>query len=313
MASLQLVDVVKHYGSTVALDTYSLTVPEGRVTAFVGSNGAGKSTAMRVLGGLREPDLGTVLFRGRPLTSDDRNVIGHMPEERGLYVDEPVQVQLRYFASILGMSARAAAADVDAVLERVGVAELAHLPFGSLSLGNRQRAQLALALLGSPRFLLLDEPFSGLDVDGLSQVSELVRDLAADGVGVLVSSHQLETVAAISDRVAVISGGRSVMEGDLATIVGTAKRSLRLMYRVGGRTETSAGAPSHAVESVVQTFARRVGGSYDVRAGAMHVEIPIAAGEDLDDAILASAVGLGPLTSVEVTQPSLRELLAGQR
>ncbi|SIR96149.1 ABC transporter ATP-binding protein [Microbacterium sp. RURRCA19A] len=227
MTALELRAVEKRYRNTVALADYSLTVPSGRVTAFVGPNGAGKSTAMRLLGGLREPDGGEVLVDGRRMSPDDRVRIGHMPEERGLYLDETVRAQLRYFARLVGIPPRSVGEHVDLILERVGVAELSDRRFAALSLGNRQRAQLALALLGHPRYLLLDEPFSGLDIDGLAQVSDVVRSLASDGVGVLVSSHQLEVVASISDRVAVIARGRAVAEGPLSDVVGTSGSSLR--------------------------------------------------------------------------------------
>lgn len=300
MTSLALVGVVKRYGPTTALSGYSLTVPAGRITAFVGANGAGKSTAMRLLGGLRAPDVGQAMIAGRPLVRADRALIGHSPEDRGLYADEPVRAQLRHFAELIGMPRRSIRAHVDGVLERTGMLPLAERRFGLLSLGNRQRAQLALALLGSPSYLLLDEPFSGLDVDGLAQVSDLVRSLAADGVGVLVSSHQLEVVAAVSDRVGVIADGRSVIEGDISDVLGAAERALRLTFRAAEDTDQ---------EPILHRFAERVAGRIEWRAGSVVVEVPIDPGSSIDPTLVSAAAAVGTLTAVDVTQPSLRELL----
>ncbi len=301
MTALELRSVGKRYKNTAALTDYSLTVPAGQVTAFVGPNGAGKSTAMRLLGGLREPDTGEVVMDGRRMAAGDRARIGHMPEERGLYLDEPVRAQVRYFARLIGIAPRSVNEHVDVLLERVGVAELSERRFAALSLGNRQRAQLALALLGHPRYLLLDEPFSGLDVEGLAQVSEVVRSLASDGVGVLVSSHQLEVVASICDRVAVIARGRSMIEGPLSDVVGTAVRSLRLTFRVEGAAGEA--------ERNVQEFAAASGGVHRRDVDTLVLEVPVEPGRGVDPGILASAVTLAPLASIDVTRPSLRELL----
>lgn len=300
MTSLALVGVVKRYGPTTALFDYSIAVPAGRITAFVGANGAGKSTAMRLLGGLRAPDAGRATIASRPLVSADRAVIGHSPEDRGLYADESVRAQLRHFAELIGLPRRSIRAHVDVVLERTGILPLADRRFGLLSLGNRQRAQLALALLGSPSYLLLDEPFSGLDVDGLAQVSALVRSLAADGVGVLVSSHQLEVVAAVSDRVAVIADGSSVLEGDIADVLGAAQRALRFSFRAGEDTDQ---------EPAFHRFAERVAGRVEQREGSVVVEVPLEAGRSIDPMLVSAAAAIGTLTAVDVTQPSLRELL----
>lgn len=304
MTELELVSVSKRFGSTMALVDYSLTVPAGLVTAFVGANGAGKSTAMRLLGGLREPDSGRVLFDGSPITSADRAYIGHMPEERGLYPDEPLRTQLRFFATLVGLSSRRAASHVETLLETVGIAELADRRFSALSLGNRQRAQLALALLDNPRFLLLDEPFSGLDVEGLSHISEFVRSLANDGVGVLISSHQLEVVASISDRVAVIAEGHAVAEGELSTVLGTATRALRFTFRA------DEGASVADSELDLSRFATERNGKHRRTTGTAVLEIPVAAGSNIDPDLLVSAASLGPLVSINLTQPSLRELVA---
>ena len=302
MTTLELVAVEKSYGSTRALADYSLQVPAGRVTAFVGANGAGKSTAMRLLGGLRTPDRGDVLLSGRALDTGDRGRIGHMPEERGLYPDEPLRTQLHYFATLIGIPSRRTRSHVEEILERIGVAEIADRAFGALSLGNRQRAQLALAVLGSPDFLLLDEPFSGLDVEGLRQVSDLVRSLASDGVGILVSSHQLEVVAAISERVAVISDGRAGVEGELSDVLSATARFLRLMFRHEGLSTAD-----------VQAFVARSGGRPRRRAGALIVEVALPAGHDIDGDLVAAAAAAGPLASVEVVQPSLRDILEADR
>ncbi|WP_315072487.1 ATP-binding cassette domain-containing protein [uncultured Microbacterium sp.] len=309
MSALELIRVRKSYGAVLALADYSITVPSGSVTAFVGANGSGKSTAMRLLGGLRMPDSGEGMYNRRPLVDADRGRIGHSPEDRGLYPDEVVRAQLQYFAALIGLPRAETIVQVESALERVGLAEIADRRFAALSLGNRQRAQIALALLGSPEYLLLDEPFSGLDVDGLAQISELVRSLASDGVGVLVSSHQLEVVTAVSDRVAVIANGRSVLEGDLPAVLGTTERTLRLTFQLGTRDFATNPDP----ETGMRSFSDRLGGQTRRHADTLIVELPVESGKPVDPATLAAAAQLGPLVSVQISQPTLRELLAEQQ
>lgn len=201
------------YGTTVALDDVSFTVRPGELFGFVGANGAGKTTAMRIIMGVLSADSGTVTWRGSQPSRDTLRSFGYMPEERGLYQKMKVADQVEYFGRLYGMAAPDARKSADAWIERLGLAERRNDEVQALSLGNQQRAQLAVALVHDPQVLILDEPFSGLDplaVDALAGVLAEKRDA---GAPIIFSSHQLDLVERISDAVGIISSGRIVATG----------------------------------------------------------------------------------------------------
>ena len=215
---LELQDVTKAYGARRAVDGISFTVPPGSLTGFVGANGAGKTTTMRVVLGIVQADSGRVLWRGAPMDATARRRTGYMPEERGLYPRMPVRRQLVYLARLHGVDAATARRRVDEVLERLDLGERADDQVDALSLGNQQRAQIAAALVHDPDLLLLDEPFSGLDPVAVDSLTGLLRDVAARGVPVLFSSHQLELVERLCDRVVVLAAGRVVASGEVQAL-----------------------------------------------------------------------------------------------
>jgi ABC-2 type transport system ATP-binding protein len=210
---LELIGLRHAYGATVALDGLSLTVEPGQVHGFVGPNGAGKTTAMRIALGLLRPVAGEVRWEGRPLDDEARRRFGYMPEERGLYPKMRLRDQLVWFARIHGASRHEADRAAVALAERLGLGERLGARVEELSLGNQQRAQLAVALVHEPPLLVLDEPFSGLDPVGVDVLSEVLLERARAGVGVLFSSHQLELVERLCDTVTIINRGRAVAAG----------------------------------------------------------------------------------------------------
>lgn len=203
----------RSFGDRLVLDDVSFTVESGRMTGFVGGNGAGKTTTMRILLGVLAADGGSVTLDGKELTRSDRARFGYMPEERGLYPKMKVLEQLVYLGRLHGMSASAAKASAESLLERLGLAERENDTLESLSLGNQQRAQIAAALVHDPIALVLDEPFSGLDPMAVDVVVSVLRDYAARGVPVLFSSHQLDIVERLCDDVVVIGGGKILAAG----------------------------------------------------------------------------------------------------
>lgn len=205
---LELQHLGKRYGDRVALDDVSFTVGAGRLTGFVGGNGAGKTTAMRIVLGVLAADTGTVALDGAPVTDLDRRRFGYMPEERGLYPKMRVLEQTVYLARLHGWSPAAARRNATELLERLGLAERLDDTVESLSLGNQQRAQIAAALVHRPEVLVLDEPFSGLDPMAVQTVQSVLADAAASGAPVLFSSHQLDVVERLCDDLVIIAGGR---------------------------------------------------------------------------------------------------------
>jgi ABC-2 type transport system ATP-binding protein len=214
--ALQLRELRKRYGETVALDGVSFAVGEGEMFGFVGPNGAGKTTTMRIVLGVLGADSGAVTWRGGPIGVAERRRIGYMPEERGLYPKMRVRDQLVYMARLHGAGEADAGAAADRWLERLGIAERGGDPVEALSLGNQQRVQLAVALVHEPDLLVLDEPFSGLDPDGVDALAgALTEEIRARGVPVIFSSHQLELVERLCDSVAIIAAGRIATSGRL--------------------------------------------------------------------------------------------------
>src|SRR5690625_2606555 len=213
MAQLEFDRLNKSYGSLRALTDLSFTVDAGEIFGFVGSNGAGKTTAMRIALGVLAADSGQVRWQGRPLDLEMRRRVGYMPEERGLYPKMKVAEQLVYLARLHGMDAEAATESMERWTERLGVAARRGDDVEKLSLGNQQRVQLAAALVHEAEILVLDEPFSGLDPVAVDVMSSVLRERADAGVPVIFSSHQLDLVERLCDRVGIIRAGRMVALG----------------------------------------------------------------------------------------------------
>jgi ABC-2 type transport system ATP-binding protein len=210
---LDIGGLAKRFGGRVALEDVTFSVRPGEVFGFVGSNGAGKTTTMRIVLGVLEADGGEVRWEGAPIDADGRRRIGYMPEERGLYPKMKVGEQLVYLARLHGMAASDAASAVERWTSRLGVAERVGDEVQKLSLGNQQRVQLCAALIHDPQVLVLDEPFSGLDPTAVEVMSAVLRSKADEGVPVVFSSHQLDLVERLCDRVGIIAAGRMVAVG----------------------------------------------------------------------------------------------------
>ena len=232
MSRLELDGLTRRYGPVTALDQLSFSVAAGQVTGFLGPNGAGKTTAMRAVFGLTALDAGTVRWNGRAVTLADRRRFGYLPEERGLYPGMLVAEQLEYLGRVHGLSPAAAASAAAGWLERLGIAARATSKVESLSLGNQQRVQLASALVHNPDLLVLDEPLSGLDPEGIDAVGEVLAGHARAGKCVLFSSHQLDLVEDLCESVVIIDRGRVVASGTVDDL--TTRGRPRLVVRVAG-------------------------------------------------------------------------------
>ncbi len=213
MTALVLDDVSHTFGGRLALDHLTLEVRPGRVTALIGLNGAGKTTALRVLAGRLRPAQGTTRVLGHnpaDLPADAATRFGHMVDTPLVYPELTVTENLCCAARLHGQPRRAVAPVASAAVERLGLSPWRYAPARTLSIGNRQRLGIACATLHRPTALILDEPTSALDPQGVVLVRGLVRDLADDGAAVLVSSHHLDEVARIADEIVVLHGGCDV-------------------------------------------------------------------------------------------------------
>lgn len=215
---LEIRELTRRFGDNTAVDHVSFEVPAGQMTGFVGGNGAGKTTTMRMVMGVLGIDSGEVLWHGRPITRLDRRTFGYMPEERGLYPKQPILDQLVYIAQLKGLERVAARTQVTGLLERFGLGERTKDHLEKLSLGNQQRVQIIASVLPRPAALVLDEPFSGLDPRAVDSMVDLLREYTRDGIPVLFSSHQLDLVERLCDRLVVLADGRRVAAGTVTEL-----------------------------------------------------------------------------------------------
>lgn len=213
MDALHIDRLSKRFGDVQALKDMSFSVHPGEIYGFVGSNGAGKSTTMRIALGVLEADSGEVRLGNTLMNDSLRRRIGYMPEERGLYAKEKIADQLKFLGQLHGMTAAAAQNNANHLLERLGLADRAEDKLETLSLGNQQRVQLAASLIHTPDLLILDEPFSGLDPVAVNVMSDMLVDRANAGVPVVFSSHQLDLVQRLCDRVGIVTKGQMKAEG----------------------------------------------------------------------------------------------------
>ncbi len=232
----------------MALDRVSFDVRPGRLTGFVGANGAGKTTAMRIIMGVLASDAGTVTLADRPLDLAARRRFGYMPEERGLYPKMRVLDQLVFLGRVHGLTPVLARTRAIELLEELELGDRMTDVLHTLSLGNQQRVQVAAALLHEPVLLILDEPFSGLDPIAVDAMAARLRARAEAGVPVLFSSHQLELVERLCDDLVVIHEGRIVARGDAAQLQ-EEHAGTRIRIVVDGGTDWLSAAPGVTVVS----------------------------------------------------------------
>ncbi len=232
-ATIEVTGLRKRFGQAIALDGLSFTVTPGTVTGFVGPNGAGKSTTMRVILGLDAPDEGHALIGGRPYRSlrHPLHHVGALLDAAALQPSRSARNHLLWLAHSQGLSARR----VDAVIEQAGLQAVIRRKAGGYSLGMRQRLGIAAALLGDPPVLMLDEPFNGLDPEGIVWIRGFLRSLAAEGRAVLVSSHLMSELQDTAGHLVVVGRGRIVADTSVAALIAAASGD-RVTLRTAARS-----------------------------------------------------------------------------
>ncbi len=212
MAVIQTAGLSKRYKDKWAVDHLDLRVEQGDIYGFIGRNGAGKSTTLKLLCGLARPTQGEALIFGKPIRDGvARRRVGALIEQAGLYPDQSGRENLRLYATLLGLDSPER--QVDEILETVGLAPREKKPVKHYSMGMKQRLGVGLALLGGPALLLLDEPINGLDPEGIREMRELLLGLNRDrGITLVISSHILGELSKIATRYGIIQNGRMVEE-----------------------------------------------------------------------------------------------------
>lgn len=208
-------NLTKTFGRVKAINDFSIEVNKGDVFAFLGSNGSGKTTTFRCLLGIYNHDSGTARIKGHEYTSEHSNDVGYLPEERGIYTKSTVNDVLDHFARLHGMGAKERAEKIDTYLERVGLAANKHQKVSQLSSGMQQKVQIGVAILHEPSVLILDEPFKGLDPLNRQLFLDIFEERRNQGATILYSTHVVDEVQRLANRVVMIKNGRRVLYGSI--------------------------------------------------------------------------------------------------
>ena len=208
----------KSFGEKVALDNVSVEIPNGKIFGLLGPNGAGKTTLIRIINRITIPNSGTVLFDGRPITQDDVEKIGYLPEERGLYRKMKVGEQAMYFAQLKGMSYREAQDELKKWFVRFGIESWWNKKVEELSKGMAQKVQFITTVVHKPSLLILDEPFSGFDPVNAQVIREEILRLKAEGATIILSTHNMESVEELCDNIALFNKSHVVITGGVDEI-----------------------------------------------------------------------------------------------
>ena len=218
MGIIECKDVCKSFGEKVALDHVSLEIPKGKIFGLLGPNGAGKTTLIRIINRITIPSGGTILFDGRPITQEDVEKIGYLPEERGLYRKMKVGDQAMYFAQLKGMSSNEAKVELMKWFKRFGIESWWNKKVEELSKGMAQKVQFITTVVHKPSLLILDEPFSGFDPVNAQAIREEILRLKDEGATVILSTHNMESVEELCDNIALFNKSHVVVTGGVEEI-----------------------------------------------------------------------------------------------
>ena len=288
MDAVQIRDVTKSFAAVTAVDALTLTVPQGSVYGFIGPNGSGKTTTMRMIVNILRPDRGSIRVFGEEMSGTRSDQIGYLPEERGLYRRMEVRALLEFHGELRG--GRNVTAEVDAWLQRFDLARCASLKLEALSKGMSQKVQFIAAIVPQPKLLILDEPFTGLDPVSADSVRAAILELRRRGATVILSTHDMHVAQSMCDYIFMIFRGQKVLDGTLASI----------QDRYG--TDT------------IQVGAQGGGGVFENLPGVERIrdfgqvqELRIARGADPQQ-VLQALLLRTPVTSFSVTKPSLHDI-----
>jgi ABC-2 type transport system ATP-binding protein len=282
--------IAKTFGQVTACREVSFTVSPGELFGLVGGHGAGKTTTMRIVLGVLAPDAGEVRIGGEPVTPATRRRIGYLPEQRGLYPRMRVHDQLAYLAELHGLGTGDALRAADYWTARFGLRARRDDHVQKLGLDDRQRVQLAAALVADPDVLVLDEPFAGLDPAAAAVLGEVLRERAAAGAPVLFSSHQLDLAERLCDRLGIIQNGHVVATGTVSELT------------AGARLELLVDAPDAPAG-----WAAAIPGVEVLEVHGGRTRLHLTNGTD-DQAVLTAALATGPVREFTRRRPTLAEL-----
>lgn len=213
--TLQLVNVTKKYKDFTAVNQLNFVIKKGEIFGLIGQNGAGKTTTFRMILDLQETTEGTITWDGQPINKINRDYLGFLPEERGIFPQMKVEEQLHFFGKLRGMKKEVIKQEVDFWIKRFDLEEKRHEKAEKLSKGNQQKVQLIASFIHRPKFLILDEPFSGLDPLNMELLKDAILLLKNQGMTILFSSHQMDNVEELCDRLCLLKRGDALFTGSL--------------------------------------------------------------------------------------------------
>jgi ABC-2 type transport system ATP-binding protein len=290
VALLELDQVRKAYAGYVAVHSLSMQIPEGQIFGLLGPNGAGKTTAIRMMVGIILPDAGTVRLFGEPLVRKHLRHVGYLPEERGLYRKIRVRDHLLYLGELHGLRRSDARKIALHWAERLDIADWLGRRVEELSKGMQQKIQFIATILHRPRFVIMDEPFTGLDPVNTGLLIDILLELRREGATILFSTHRMDQVERLCDAICLIDQGRAVLQGEVRAIKSRfTRRSVLIAYEGDGRFLDD------------RRLIERRSDFGD------HVEVELADGVDSQE-LLRSASGAARVTRFQVKEPSLEEI-----
>ncbi|HEV2021862.1 MAG TPA: ATP-binding cassette domain-containing protein [Terriglobales bacterium] len=291
MDAVQLEKVRKTYGDFVAVDDLSFSIAQGAIYGLLGPNGAGKTSTLRMMIGITAPDSGTVSLFGEPFRRSHLSRVGYLPEERGLYKKMKVLEHLVFLAELHGLSAGEARRRALSWAERMEIAAWLPKKVEELSKGMQQKIQFIAALLHEPEFIIMDEPFGGLDPVNATLLKDVLLDLKKQGRTILFSTHRMDQVEKLCDSICLIDRGHPVLAGELKQIkAGYGKNHVQIEYEGDG-------AFLRQQDGLVESF-----NDY-----GNHVELRLKKGADAQE-LLRAAAARCRIRRFELSEPSLEEI-----
>ena len=294
---LEVRKVRKTYDDKVAVNDVSFEVPSGEIFALLGPNGAGKTTLIRMITDITRPDSGEIVMDGKKLSGADRDRIAYLPEERGLYRKQPVLDVLAYYGELKDIPAAESRAQAVALLEEFGLAGWAKKQVQQLSKGMQQKLQLCTSLIGDPKLMILDEPFSGLDPVNVALLEEVLDKRRQKGTTVLLSTHQINKVEQLCDRCLMINNGFTVLYGTV--------KDIRRQHGEHAASVTARQMPASApgVERI-----ERLSDTLGTERPGEEYRVVLAAGTQPADALRALVQAGAAIESFQMAHPPLEQI-----
>jgi ABC-2 type transport system ATP-binding protein len=290
MDAISISNVTKSYDSVIAVNDVSLTVRQGAVLGLLGPNGAGKTTTIRMIMNILVPDHGSIRVLDQPVSDSTRDLIGYLPEERGLYPRMKVRDVIIFLAALHGLDEAEAGRRTTEWLERLGLAEWGGKKLIDLSKGMQQKVQFITAVIHRPPLVILDEPFSGLDPVNAATIQEIMLDMRKNGSTIVLSTHRMEQVERMCDSICLIDKGRNVLDGDL--------RAIKQSYGKNTLHVDFTGSDSFLTHPAIASVTHLGNG----------IEAKLKPGSDPQEILRAAVQSNVVISRFELMEPSLNEI-----